>query len=169
MDKNDFFNRSHLPEPFNQAALGEQTKENEYDEPQHNFNPPELVPGGTHVREVAREELDGPTQDAIQDAQDRMQLGMDERDQPIHEQEGWSQEEIREVENEDRDRGLGLEAEWNEQARHEYDRWALDTLAAEHDDKWGEKEAIEQAEQFQRNIDRSTDREIEHEGHDHEH
>jgi len=167
----EFFAGGTMPPKFNHAAAIDQEPKAP-DEPQLRYNPPELVLGGSSVpqiHEVAREELDGPAQDAIQAAQDRMQQGQSEQGEPIVKRSGWSQEDIRSVEQEDRDRGLELEPTWNEQVQREYDRWALDTLAAQHDDKWGEKEAMEHAEDFQHRMHQSQEVASEHNDIGHEH
>lgn len=178
MADSNFFDGSTMPPKFNHAANGEPVVENEpreFDEPHLKYNPPVLVPGGQApvVNEVAREELDGPARDAIEQAQDRMDRGRTEADGQILTQDfnqaGWSSKEIQGVEQEDRDRGLELEPEWDEQAQYEYDRWALETLAAEHDDKWGEQEDVEQAEDYQLRMDMPREPNVEHDNGDHEH
>lgn len=157
MADTNFFDGGKLPAEFNHAAGGEDLISKEPNKPHLRYNPPQLVPGmsAPEITEVAQEELDGPTRDTISQAQDRMDIGENEMGDPILSPEfnrtGWTSQEISKSEQEDRERGLDLEPEWDNQAQHEYDRWALDTLQARHEDKWGERDAIEHYEEYRDN------------------
>ena len=132
---------------FNAAADPNPPKEPKTPELRH--DPPVVAPtpGGTAqfrpppVAEVAREELDGPARDAVEQARDRMDRGESETGDPLlteaFDRAGWSSPEIEEVRRDaENPPHLDLEPEWDEQARRDYERFQMDQLrdrAAERD------------------------------------
>ena len=141
-----FFDGGNLPPQFNRASGFDPGPEpKQPDDPELNYDPPEPVPGlgsgGTiNVRDVVQEELDGPTRDAIQQAQDRMDRGESEMGDSVLTPEFNRSQEIEGARKEDQERGLGLEPEWDEQAQQEYDRWQVEESQARYDERWGDPE-----------------------------
>ena len=134
---------------FNAAADPSPPREPKTPELRH--DPPVLVPtpgGATRFRpppvaEVAREELDGPARNAVEQARDRMERGENETGDPLLTAEfnraGWSSPEIeaerREAENPPH---LDLEPEWDDQARREYERFQAEQARDQYEQRWGE-------------------------------
>lgn len=165
-----FFDGGHLPPQFNRASgAAPEPERKRPDDPELNYDPPEpsppgLGPGGATVtREVAQEELDGPSRDAVQQAQDRMDRGETEMGDPMLTQEfdraGWSSQEIEDVQQEDQARSLDFENEWDEQSQREYDRWQMESARDHYDDQWSEQEATEDYERYAASMNRSADNE----------
>lgn len=176
MAEPQFFDGGQLPEDFNQAASNG-IPERDVQEPEERhlrYNPPELVPtpGGSQISDIAREELDSAAHDAIDQARDRMERGETEMGDPIlrddFQRAGWTSEDIEEVAQEDRDRGQHLGEDWDEQTQREYERWSIEEAQHRYDERWGEQDAIELYEEYERNLmdqipDRSQDRGIDFE------
>lgn len=160
-----FFDGGKLPPEFNRAS-GAKPEPKRPDDPELNYDPPEpsppgLGPGGaTATREVAQEELNGPSRDAIQQSQDRMERGETEMGDPMLTPEfnraGWSSQEIEEARQEDQSRGLDFENEWDEQSRREYERFSLEAEKERYDERWGEQDAIEDYERYAASMERSS-------------
>lgn len=163
-----FFDGGQLPPNFNRASgidPGPELKAP--DDPELNYDPPEPSPPGlgagpaTTINHVAKEELDGPSRDAIQQAQDRMDRGETEMGDPMLTPEfnraGWSSQEIEETQKEDQAAGLDCEAEpdWDEQARREYELWELEAMKERYYERWGEEGDIEDYERFGSSKERS--------------
>ncbi|TWU59596.1 hypothetical protein [Crateriforma conspicua] len=162
-----FFDGGQLPPQFNRASgFDPGPKPKRPDDPELNYDPPEPAPpglgpsGATVSPEVAQEELDGPSRDAIQQAQDRMDRGETEMGDPILTPEfnraGWSSQEIEDAQKEDQRRGLDLEPEWDEQAQREYERYSLEAEKERYDERWGEQDAIDEYERFASSMEQSN-------------
>lgn len=160
-----FFDGGQLPPQFNRASgFDPEADPKRPDDPEFNYDPPEPAPPGlgpTVTPDVSREELDGPSRDAIQQAQDRMDKGETEGGDPMLTPEfnrvGWTSHEIENVQKEDQDRSLDFENGWDEQAQREYERFSLEVAKERYDERWGDQEAIEDHERFAENMEQSEE------------
>lgn len=160
-----FFDGGQLPPQFNRASgIEPEPEPKRPDDPELNYDPPEPSPPGlgpTVTPTVTREELDGPSRDAIQQAQDRMDRGETEMGDQMLTQDfnrvGWTSQEIEEVQQEDQGRSLDFENEWDEQAQRDYERYSLEAAKERYDERWGEKEEIDDHERFDESIDQSEE------------
>ena len=160
-----FFDGGQLPPQFNRASGFDPGPEPKHpDDPELNYDPPYNPPGpglggATTTQDVAKEELDGPARDSIQQAQDRMERGETEMGDPMLTPEfnraGWASQDIEEVRKEDQDRGLDFDNEWDEQSQREYERYSLEAEKERYDERWGEQDAIDDYERFAASMDQS--------------
>ena len=152
-----FFEGGRVPRQFNRASGFDPGPEPRHpDDPELNFDPPEpsppgLGPGGATIsHDVLQEELDGPTRDSIQQAQDRMDRGETELGDPMLSSEfnraSASSQEIEEVRREEQGRGLDLEPEWDDQAQQEYDHWQIREAEAKYNERWGDTQDPDRSE-----------------------
>lgn len=159
-----FFDGGQLPPEFNRAS-GAGPEPKRPDDPELNYDPPKpsppgLGPGGATVTpEVVKEELDGPSRDAREQAQDRMDRGETEMGDPMLTQEfnraGWTSQEIEEVQQEDQARSRDFDNEWDEQSQREYERFSIDMDKDRYDERWGEQDAVEDHERYAASMERS--------------
>ena len=165
--------RGDLPPEFNRAVEGQTPDTRDPEEPHLQYNPPHPAPGlgPSGIYDIVREELDGPARDAINAARARFEHGETEQGTPMPTQDfnraGWDSQDIEEVQQEDRERGLNLdnEPEFDEQAQYEYDTWALEEMQARHDERWGDRESVDDYEKYledipDHSVDQSNDQDI---------
>ncbi len=158
MSNEHFFEGGHLPPEFNGAAEGQSKEPKRPADPHLRYNPPRPVPGlelgsTPEINDIAKEELDSNTRDAIEQAQKRMDHGENEMGDsitPEFQERSWESEEIEAMRKEDESRGP-RQPDWDDQAQHEYERWEMEESRARYEDRWGDRDAIDHAEEYFRN------------------